>query len=227
MVHSTHTHSLKSVFACENIHGARGGVPLYDQVGFCLSEGAVLAVTAPNGFGKTTLLAQVAGFRQLRSGAIHWFDQPVTSPKSYGGDMLYIGDSNGLYPELTVGEQLDYIARAFGQRERLAATVHYLELGPYMDVAVAALSAGWKRRLALSRLLLIPALLWLLDEPFAHLDAHASALVAGMIHSHAERGGLTILTAPQVEAAPKFYHTPVSVLQLTDFTPASAYPSDA
>ena len=221
MVHSTHTHPLKSVFSCENISAERGGVPLYEQVGFCLSEGAVLAITAPNGIGKTTLLGQCAGFTTARGGSIEWFGHAITSARSYEGDMLYLGDTNGLYPELTVGEQLTYFARAFGEPQRLAATVHYLEFAPYMDIRIASLSAGWKRRVALARLLLIPALLWLLDEPFAHLDAHAGGLVMGMIHSHAQRGGLTILTMPQMETAPRLSDLPVSVLQLTDFIATS------
>ena len=214
------TASVKAAFSCHQISAQRGGITLYERVGFSLNEGAVLVVTAPNGIGKTTLLGQCAGFGGLHGGALHWFGASVVSPHSYDGDMLYLGDTNGLYSELTVAEQLTYIARVFGEKERLSATVRYLELEPYMDMHIATLSAGWKRRVALSRLLLIPALLWLLDEPFAHLDGHAQQLVIGMIHSHAQRGGITILTAPHMEKPLHVHNTPVSLLQLTDFVPA-------
>jgi heme exporter protein A len=208
-----------AMFSCEKMGMQRGGVPLYANVGVCLREGAVLIISAPNGCGKTTFLKQCAGLIPTHEGSIEWFGRRITSPRMYDGDMLYVGDTNGLYPELTVAEQLAYFASAFGEKMRLPAAIRYLALEPYQETRIAQLSAGWKRRVALARLLIIPALLWLLDEPFVHLDTHACGLVAGMIHSHAERGGVTLMTMPHMEGAvPRLPHTPVSVLHLADFS---------
>jgi heme exporter protein A len=212
-----------SVMTCEGFSAQQGGIPLYSELGFCLKEGAVLVISAGNGVGKTTLLKQLAGLTMPERGTLTWFDTPITSAHDYDGDMLYLGDTDGLIPALTVREQVQYFARSWGEEARLPATIHYLELTPYLDARIQILSAGWRRRVALSRLLLIPALLWLLDEPSVHLDAHAGGLLAGMIRSHAERGGLAIITAPQMTAPPTIASTPVSVLHLQDFCVGSQY----
>lgn len=206
-----------SVLTCEGFSAQQGGIPLYEQVGFCLKEGAVLMISAGNGVGKTTLLKQLAGLTRPESGVLKWFNTAITSPQDYDGDMLYIGDKDGVIATLTVREQLQYFARSWGEEARLPACIHYLELTPYLEAQVGTLSAGWQRRVALARLLLIPALLWLLDEPTVHLDAHAAGLLAGMIHAHAERGGVAILTAPTSSNPPSIVSTPVSILELQDF----------
>ena len=175
-------------------------------------------ISAANGVGKTTLLKQLAGFTRPECGSVRWFDTPITSAQGYGGDMLYLGDVNGLYPDMTVREQLVYFANGWGEKERVPATLRYMQLDPYGEAKIAKLSAGWKRRVALSRLLIIPALLWLLDEPTVHLDAVACELLGGMIHSHAERGGLTIMTMPQMDTVPTLHNTPVNILRLEDFS---------
>ncbi len=191
---------------------------MYAQVGFSLCEGGVLVISGANGIGKTTLLRQLAGLETPEAGSIQWFNNSIKSCESYDHDMLYLGDTNALYPEFSVTEQLHYIARLWGDEARLEPTIHYMRLQPYLDHRIAELSAGWKRRVALCRLLLIPSLLWLLDEPMVHLDRDGAALLGGILHSHAEKGGMTVLTMPEMDSAPRIHNVPVSLLQLSDFT---------
>ncbi len=216
MVHHPHTSERALAFSCQNLHAQQGGRLLYDDVGFSLLEGATLVISGANGCGKTTLLKQLAGM-SAHEGTLTWFDEAVTNTDTYERDMVYIGDRHGLYPELTVEEQLHYIAKLWGNEMLIPAAIRYLEFEPYLGTRIAALSAGWKRRVALARLLLIPSLLWLLDEPMMHLDSDGLILLGGMINSHAEKGGITILTMPMIEATPSLYETPVSTLLLEDF----------
>ena len=69
-----------------------------------------------------------------------------------------------------------------------------VELNGFEDVPTAFLSAGQTRRVALARLLVCPAPLWVLDEPFTALDRHGMELFEGMLDQHLENGGLAVLS---------------------------------
>lgn len=221
-MHQSHSHhqpaAKKLALSCYSLSAAPAGYMIYENVGISLLEGAVCVISGANGCGKSTLLAQLAGLTQSQ-GRIEWFETKITSVTDYDRDMLYIGDNHALYPELTVAQQLDYLARLWGNRLLIPATIRYMQLEPYLDVRIGELSAGWTRRVALSRLLLIPSLLWLLDEPMMHLDEDGLLLLGGMLQSHSEKGGVSILTMPSLHPTPSLYDMPVSVLQLEDFIP--------
>lgn len=206
-------------FSCVGLEGWRGGAPLYSHVSFSLLEGAVLVVRGANGVGKTTVLRQLAGLETPTQGHIRWLGTAVRDCRDYNGEVLYLSDVNALYPSLSVREQLHYFACGWGEAARLDATIRYLRLEALLELRVSELSAGWQRRVALSRLLLIPALLWVLDEPGVHLDGEGLGLLAGMIRSHSERGGVCILSAPLGDSVrlPLIEGTALSVLDLEDF----------
>ncbi len=217
MMHHAHSHTRNALLSCENLGASYGGRTLYDGVSFSLVEGACMVISGDNGSGKSTLLRQIAGM-ETQSGQCLWFEHPVNSTADYDRDMLYIGDKHGLYEDFTVSEQLDFFANHYGNKLLIDATVRYLEFEPYLNTPISALSTGWKRRVAMSRLLLIPTLLWLLDEPMMHLDAHSTTLLGGLIQSHCEKGGACIMTMPYMDVQPAIYDTPITLLQMSDFT---------
>jgi heme exporter protein A len=192
------------------------GDNIYSALSISLTESAILAIKAPNGTGKTTLLKQIAGLHHLDSGEIRWRDKSIKTMKDYHRELIWIGDAHGLIPHLTVAEQLEYIAKMWGEVQRLPATIHYLELSTFLSNKISELSSGWKRRVAIARLLLIPASIWVLDEPFNHLDEHATYLLGGLISSHADKGGITIFSAPQ-NNLPKLPNHNIISLELLDF----------
>jgi heme exporter protein A len=175
-----------------------------------------MMISGDNGSGKSTLLRHIAGIAP-HTGTCTWFDKPIHASADYERDMMYIGDKHGLYEDLTVSQQLHFFASHYGNTLLIDATIRYMECEPYLHTRISSLSAGWKRRVALCRLLLIPTLLWLLDEPMMHLDAHSIRLLGGLIQSHAEKGGACIMTMPYMDVAPAIYNTPVSLLRMQDF----------
>ncbi len=83
----------------------------------------------------------------------------------------------------------------------ISAAIDYFGLAPYLEHKCGELSAGWRRRVALSRLLFCPAKLWLLDEPISNLDAEGVTLVNGLIKTRTSgSGGGVVMAAHGVEA---------------------------
>ena len=169
----------------------RGGREVFAELDFEASAGEALAVTGPNGSGKTSLLRLVAGLLTISDGKIglEGGDAELTLPEQ----AHYLGHRDALKPALSVLENLtfwrDFLeGEAFNAAESLAA----VGLGHAAHLPAAYLSAGQRRRLSLARLLAVRRPVWLLDEPTSALDASAQKMFEGLMTDHLARGGLII-----------------------------------
>jgi heme exporter protein A len=182
-----------SSLTAENLACARGDKKLFDGLNFHVSAGQALAVEGANGAGKTSLLRLIAGFLAPVAGRIvvkiegSENDDAEERGKSIG----WLGHQDGLKPQLTVGEQLNFFAQLYG-RTADVALLEQVGLARQADLPCRYLSAGQRRRLALARLLAGGRPLWLLDEPFAALDASGQRLVAHLMARHCGDGGIII-----------------------------------
>ena len=169
----------------------RGEKLVFRDIDFIVPDGGALLLTGPNGSGKSTLLRVLAGLLRPAAGDVLW-DGPVA----------YVGHQDAVKPALTAAENLRFAARVSGGDvgEALMA-VGLEELG---ELPARMLSAGQRRRLALARLLLTRAMLWLLDEPTLGLDAASVGRLGGMVAGHRGRGGIVVaathLTLPMIGA---------------------------
>jgi heme exporter protein A len=169
-------------------------------VSFSLREGEFLKLTGPNGVGKTTLIRVVCGLLPAESGGVEWRGKPVDSSNDeYHAEMTYLGHLNSLKSDLTARENLRFLA---GLREALTdadidAALDRVGVLSRGDLAARSLSAGQRRRLALARLLLSGAVLWILDEPVTNLDVAGVGLVEDLVREHVGRGGLALAAAHQ------------------------------
>jgi heme exporter protein A len=178
----------------------RGDRHILRDVSFSLREGEFLKLTGPNGVGKTTLIRVVCGLLPAESGGVEWRGKPVDSSNDeYHAEMTYLGHLNSLKSDLTARENLRFLA---GLREALTdadidAALDRVGVLSRGDLAARSLSAGQRRRLALARLLLSGAVLWILDEPVTNLDVAGVGLVEDLVREHVGRGGLALAAAHQ------------------------------
>jgi len=179
----------------EKLACARGDRRLFDGLSFRVQAGQALAVEGANGAGKTSLLRLIAGFLTPVAGRIlvKTGETESDDAEERGRLVGWLGHLDGLKPQMTVREQLGFYARlhaALGAD--LLATLMQVGLSRQAELPCRYLSAGQRRRLALARLLVSRRPLWLLDEPFAALDAAGQALVAQLMARHCGEGGIII-----------------------------------
>lgn len=173
----------------QNLNVRRGERELLRDFNFVVNAGEGVHLLGPNGAGKTSLLRVLAGLTLPEHGNV-----------KQRGLTIYLGHGQGLKNELTVIENLLVYARLAGVTEPLIAIERALQrigLLSHADHLVMHLSAGQKRRAALSRLLIEPAALWLLDEPFSALDVNTGAWLCNELDSFMTRGGAVVLTSHQ------------------------------
>jgi len=179
----------------------RGDQTLFSGVSFDLNAGQWLHLEGTNGSGKTSLLRIATGFTPPAGGQVCWKGRPLSAaPEAFHAELLYLGHALALKDELSALENLQADAAIAGRpfvRSDAISALQELGLRGRTKLPVRVLSQGQKRRVALARLMLQSAPLWVLDEPFVALDAQAQAWVAGAISAHVQRGGMALFTSHQ------------------------------
>ena len=206
-----------SSLIAEKLACVRGDKSLFEGLSFRVKAGQALAVEGANGAGKTSLLRLIAGFLAPVAGRIvvKTAERESDDAEERGKAIGWLGHQDGLKPQLTVAEQLDFFAHLYhvplrpslarepatgtspisatrAGKADLVSVLQQVGLARQADLPCRYLSAGQKRRLALARLLASKRPLWLLDEPFAALDASGQTLVAQLMLRHCGEGGIII-----------------------------------
>jgi heme exporter protein A len=182
----------------------RGERLVFRDVDFAIAAGGALLLVGPNGSGKSTLLRLLAGLLRPAAGELRWNGESALSDlPSHARRIAYAGHQDAVKLGLTAAENLRFAARLTGADtgDALAA----VGLGDLAELPARMLSAGQKRRLALARLMLSRAPIWLLDEPTLGLDTASVERFGVMLGEHRGRGGLVIaathLALPLPDAA--------------------------
>jgi ribosome-dependent ATPase len=158
-------------------YGARCAL---DAVTVDIPRGCRVGLIGPDGVGKSTLLAIVAGARRIQSGQVEVLDRDFTDPRSRTAVCARIaylpqGLGKNLYPDLSVSENIDFFGRLFGhagdeRRRRIVELLDATGLAPFPDRAAGKLSGGMRQKLGLCCALIHDPDLLILDEPTTGVD---------------------------------------------------------
>jgi heme exporter protein A len=184
-----------------NLQCIRGDRELFSALSFTLKNKQLMRLEGQNGSGKTTLLRTLCGLFTPDQGEINWQgDSIIKQDENYRKDLFYLGHNNAIKADLTAFENLRINANLAGDKvstENLLQALDTIGLFGFEEFPVRQLSQGQKRRVALARLLLSNAKLWVLDEPFVALDVAAVELLQTIVARHVDNGGMVILTTHQ------------------------------
>ncbi len=170
---------------------------LFSDLSFLVKAGEWIQITGGNGVGKTTLLRLLSGLARPDVGGVYWQAQPLHRVRdSYQQNLLWIGHQPGIKTRLSALENLRFFHHD-GDAAQCMNALAQAGLAGYEDIPVNQLSAGQQRRVALARLWLTRATLWILDEPFTAIDMNGVERLTQRMAQHTERGGIVILTTHQ------------------------------
>jgi heme exporter protein A len=188
----------------QNLRCIRGGREVFSGLEVTAESGRAVAITCPNGAGKTSLLRLLAGLLAMAGGSIslEGGDPELTLPEQ----AHYLGHRDALKPALSVSENLSFWREflgggASGGESIAAQALAAVGLDHVAHLPAAYLSAGQRRRLSIARLLAVKRPVWLLDEPTSALDVAGQSAFAAIMTGHLADGGI-ILAAT---------HTPLGI----------------
>lgn len=180
---------------CERDHRV-----LFEFLNVDVGVGEVLQIEGPNGSGKTTLLRVLTGLSEATAGEVYWRGKPLRRARAgYYQEMQYLGHAAGIKQSLTAQENLRWHGALAGIDcgHLIDDALARVGLCGYEDVPCYTLSAGQQRKVNLARLYLLPAKLWVLDEPFTAIDKKGVEAIEALLIQQAQQGGAVILTSHQ------------------------------
>ncbi len=177
----------------------RGDRRLFRNLDFEVRAGELLVIEGANGSGKTSLLRGIAGFLEFETGTVSWNGHAARDDhQAFRADLVWLSHRVGFKSDLNIIENLTFESGLRATDEgRFDEVLERLTLSNLLSLPFGSLSAGQQRRVALARMLLATARLWMMDEPFTNLDKAGQTLVVDLIREHLKRGGLCVVASHQ------------------------------
>lgn len=171
------TDSEKYLIDVKHLSKSFNGKPAVVNVSLRVKSGEIFGFLGPNGSGKTTTIRMLCGLMTPDQGEGECLGYDIKSHSRMMKRLVgYVPQTFSLYQDLTVKENLEFIARIYEERDYVNRTkeiMRELELTPYQSILAGGLSGGWKQRLSLAAALIHDPKLLLLDEPTAGVDPKA------------------------------------------------------
>jgi multiple sugar transport system ATP-binding protein len=190
-----------------NVSKRWGSYVAVDNFTLDIADAEFLVLLGPSGCGKTTTMRMIAGLEDVTDGEIWIGDRMVNRLEPKDRDISMVFQSYGLYPNLTVYENIRFPLRVrrvpqAEHRDRVMKAAQMVELGPFLDRRPAALSGGQRQRVALARAIVREPNAFLMDEPLSNLDAKLRVSTRAQIKNlhHTLKRTTIYVTHDQIEA---------------------------
>src|SRR6202042_3975588 len=190
--------NMSNALCVEKVHVWRGDRHVLRGLRAQIARGELLHVSGPNGTGKTTLIRVVSGLLRPEQGSVTWLGRSIVEHRTeYQADLAYAAHEPALKADLTALENLRFSVglKRRCQPDELRAALERTKVAACADLPARVLSAGQRRRVSLARVIAMQASVWLLDEPYANLEAAGSELVSELLQAHVTAGGFALVVA--------------------------------
>jgi multiple sugar transport system ATP-binding protein len=191
----------------DNVYKNYGEVRAVRGITFSMQDKEFISIVGPSGCGKSSTLRMIAGLEEITGGTIILDSAKINDIRARDRDVALAFESYALYPHLTVSGNLAFPLQVRGFKKddilkQVDAIVSLLDLEDYKDMTPAEISGGEQQRVALGRALIRGASIYLLDEPFSHLDAQQKIDLRTRVLRIQKLNGLSVVlvTHDQLEA---------------------------
>ncbi|WP_433618074.1 ABC transporter ATP-binding protein [Dactylosporangium sp. CA-139114] len=186
----------------EGVNRRFGDRQVLSDVTFDVGAGRMTGFVGANGAGKTTTMRIILGVLAADSGSVTWQGAPLST--QLRRQIGYMPEERGLYPKMSVREQLIYLGRLHGLslervRRTAADLLDRLGLGERADDPLQQLSLGNQQRAQIAAALVHEPVLLVLDEPFSGLDPHAVDTVVGVLRERTAAGVPVLFSSHQLD----------------------------
>lgn len=181
----------------QKIEKRYGKKQVLSEVSFTAESGQMIAIIGKNGCGKSTLLQIMAGCLRPDNGQVAYYGHDADKPEIYRKFTGYVPQDNPFMEQLSVKDNLKLWKK--GTAQQLDQAILEFSLSDILELPVASLSGGMKRRLAIACALMNFPPIILLDEPTTALDFANKDKIYEMLKQHKENGGIVILATHDEE----------------------------
>ena len=196
------------MLTCSKLNLTLGDNKIFSNLGLTLFPGSIYLLKGSNASGKTSLLKSIIGLRELDSGEILWKNKPC----DLSSFISYLGHENAVKIELSILENLELWANLKNTYQLILPAMAQFKLIDMADLKCKYLSAGIQKRVALARMVVSNAKLWLLDEPETNLDDEGRELLLKLLQVKVSSGGMALIASHNLE-----YYKKIPIINLSDF----------
>jgi heme exporter protein A len=200
------------MLSCINLSLELQNKRIFSGLSLSLLPGSIYILKGANGSGKTSLLKIIAGLIKSSNGSILWNNKSINYEEYYEKNLSYLSHENAIKNNLSVIENLLLWGDLKDHHQLLSPAIGHFKLADFADIKCKYLSAGWKKRIALARMIISNGKLWLLDEPEANLDTEGRDLLLKLLQIKIASGGMAIIASHNLE-----YYKNIPIINIDDF----------